>query len=132
MQGEWDVEVRYAASVSCTLLYFESVTVFSYVNNNSKKLYYLSSRVYVKSKWQKPVKCLTWFLAKCMCTPLCLHACAITSLLYDSLRPYGLYPLAMGFSEQEYWSRSPFPFLGDLPDPGIEPVSPALRWILYC
>ena len=27
---------------------------------------------------------------------------------------------------QEYWSRLPFPFLKDLPDPGIKPMSPAL------
>ena len=31
--------------------------------------------------------------------------------------------LTMGFSNQEYWSRSPYPPPGDLPDPGIEPVS---------
>ena len=31
-----------------------------------------------------------------------------------------------GFSRQEYWSRLPFPSPGDLPDPGIEPRSPAL------
>ena len=29
----------------------------------------------------------------------------------------------MGFSSQEYWSRLPFPPPGDLPNPGIEPVS---------
>ena len=29
----------------------------------------------------------------------------------------------MEFSSQEYWSRLPFPTPGDLPDPGIEPVS---------
>ena len=28
---------------------------------------------------------------------------------------------------QEYWSGSPFPSPGDLPDPGIEPVSPSLQ-----
>ena len=33
----------------------------------------------------------------------------------------------MGFSRQEYWSGLPFPFPGDLPDPGIKPVSPALQ-----
>ena len=32
----------------------------------------------------------------------------------------------MGFSWQEYWNRLPFPSPGDLPDPGIEPASPAL------
>ena len=29
----------------------------------------------------------------------------------------------MGFSRQEYWSALPFPFPGDLPNPGIEPMS---------
>ena len=33
---------------------------------------------------------------------------------------------SMGFSSQEYWSGLPFPSPGDLPGPGIEPVSPAL------
>ena len=36
-------------------------------------------------------------------------------------------PPSMEFSRQEYWSGLPFPSPGDLPDPGIEPGSPALR-----
>ena len=39
-------------------------------------------------------------------------------------------PLSMGFSRQVYWSGVPFPPPGDLPDPGMEPVSlmsPALE-----
>ena len=36
-------------------------------------------------------------------------------------------PLSMGFSRQEYWSGLPCPPRGDLPDPGIEPSSPALQ-----
>ena len=32
----------------------------------------------------------------------------------------------MGFSRQEYWSGLLFPTSGDLPNPGIEPASPAL------
>ena len=35
-------------------------------------------------------------------------------------------PSSMGFSRQEYWRGVPFPSPGDLPDPGIEPASPAL------
>ena len=35
-------------------------------------------------------------------------------------------PPSMGFSRQEYWSGLPFPSPGNLPDPGIEPRSPAL------
>ena len=38
-----------------------------------------------------------------------------------------LAPLSVGFSRQEYWSGLPFPSPGDLPDPGIEPGSPALQ-----
>ena len=36
----------------------------------------------------------------------------------------------MGFSRQEYWSGLPSPSPGDLPDPGVEPISlasPALQ-----
>ena len=36
-------------------------------------------------------------------------------------------PPSTGFSRQEYWSGLPFPFPGDLPDPGIEPRSPELQ-----
>ena len=36
-------------------------------------------------------------------------------------------PLSMGFSRQEYWSGLPFPSPGNLPNPGIEPGSPALQ-----
>ena len=32
----------------------------------------------------------------------------------------------MGFPRQEYWSGLPFSPPGDLPDPGVEPASPAL------
>ena len=36
-------------------------------------------------------------------------------------------PLSMGFSRQECWNGLPFPSPEDLPDPGIEPGSPALQ-----
>ena len=36
-------------------------------------------------------------------------------------------PLSMGFSRQEFWSGLPCLPPGDLPDPGIEPRSPALQ-----
>ena len=34
--------------------------------------------------------------------------------------------LSMGFPRQKYWGGLPFPSPGDLPNPGIEPTSPAL------
>ena len=36
-------------------------------------------------------------------------------------------PLSVRFSRQEYWRGLPFPPPGDLPNPGIEPWSPALQ-----
>ena len=57
------------------------------------------------------------------------------SVVSDSLRPYGLQPTRLlcpwGFSRPEYWSGFPCPPPGDLPDPGIQPRSPALQVILY-
>ena len=36
-------------------------------------------------------------------------------------------PVSMGFSRKEYWSGLPCPPPGDLPNPGVEPRSPALQ-----
>ena len=36
-------------------------------------------------------------------------------------------PLSMVFSRQEYWGGLPLPSPGDLCDPGIKPMSPALQ-----
>ena len=36
-------------------------------------------------------------------------------------------PLSMGFFRQKYWSGLPFPFPGDLPDPGVKPAIPKLE-----
>ena len=35
-------------------------------------------------------------------------------------------PLSMGFPRQEHWNGLPFPSPGDLPNPGIELLCPAL------
>ena len=54
---------------------------------------------------------------------MCVHACSVVS---DSVTPSTVahqVPLSGGFPRQEYWSGLPFPPAGDLPNPGIEPVS---------
>ena len=55
----------------------------------------------------------------------------IHSDMSDSLRSHGLYPVRLlcpwGFSRQEYWSGRSLPSPGDLPNPGVEPGSPALQ-----
>ena len=49
----------------------------------------------------------------------------------NSMWPHGLLTLqahlSMEFFRQEYWSGLPFPSLGNLLDPGVEPGSPALH-----
>ena len=47
----------------------------------------------------------------------------IASGVSNSATPWN--PPSTGFPRQEYWSRWPCPPPGDLPDPGLKPVSPA-------
>ena len=52
------------------------------------------------------------------------------SVVSDSETPWTVAhqaPLSMEFSRQKYWSGLPFLFPGDLLNPGMEPVSPALQ-----
>ena len=56
--------------------------------------------------------------------------CSITLVESDSATLWTvahLTPLSMGFSRQECWSGLPCPPPGNLPDPGIESLSPALQ-----
>ena len=58
---------------------------------------------------------------------VCVVSHSVTS---DSVTPWTVAcqaPLSMRFFRQEYWSGFLFPFLGDLLDTGIKPVSPALQ-----
>ena len=54
--------------------------------------------------------------------------CYVSSVVSDSLQPTVAHqaPLSLGFSRQESWSGLPCPPPGNVPLPGIEPVSPAL------
>ena len=59
-----------------------------------------------------------------------MHGCAVHAMMLQSCSILGdprtlahHAPLSMGFSRQEYWSGLSYPFPGDLPDPGIEPMS---------
>ena len=56
--------------------------------------------------------------------------CVSRSVVSDSVTQWIIAlqaPLSMGFSKEEYWSGLPFPFLGGLLNPGMEPRSPALQ-----
>ena len=78
------------------------------------------------------VECFRYFLWITMqlwFSQLCLTVCTLWTEAHQAL-------LSMGFPRLEYWSVLPFPSPGDLPDPGIEPTSPAsllnCRQIFYC
>ena len=63
----------------------------------------------------------------CVCMYACTHSqSSLTLLLHDCSPLAHQAPLSMEFSRQKYWSGLSFPPPGDLPDPGIEPASPAL------
>ena len=59
-----------------------------------------------------------------------MHVCLVIQSCLTLVTPWAVAHqalLSMGFSRQEYWSGLPFPSPGDLPNPGIEPGSPALQ-----
>ena len=57
-----------------------------------------------------------------MCVLNCFSRVQLFATLWTVVRQA---PLSTGFSRQKYWSGLPFPSPEDLPDPGIEPISPA-------
>ena len=60
---------------------------------------------------------------------LCVHAKSLShGQLFATPRTVAHQaPVSVGFSRQEYWHGLPFPTPGDLPDPGVEPMSLAWR-----
>ena len=57
---------------------------------------------------------------------VCVHTLSHIQLFAATWTVAHQAPLSISFSRQEYCSGLPFPPPGDLPDPGIEPASPAL------
>ena len=62
-----------------------------------------------------------------VCVCVCMKSLSCVQLFATPWTVALHIPLSMGFSRQEYWSGLPFPSPGDLPNPGIEPGSPALQ-----
>ena len=66
------------------------------------------------------LKALKWYGGGCLVAKPCMTL----------VTPWTVAPqaaLSIGFSRQEFWSMLPFPSPGDLPNPKIEPGSPALQ-----
>ena len=63
----------------------------------------------------------------CVCVCVCVRVRLVASPVQLFATTYTIAlqpPLSMEFSRQEYWNELPFPPLGDLPNPEIEPMSP--------
>ena len=76
-------------------------------------------------------QCFEHFRCICVCVCVCVYVHAFAQS-FSHIRllatPWTIAyqaSLSMGFPRQEYWSGLPLPSPGDLPDPGIKPVSPA-------
>ena len=91
---------------------------------------FLSGWKYKYNRW----KCMEWSLTGFQRKFVALNTCIgkevkLLSRVWLFATPWTVTyqaPPSIGFSRQEYWSGLPFPSPGDLPDPGIEPGSPAL------
>ena len=73
---------------------------------------------------------LPLFLLPCVRACVCVCVCVLVSRVLFFATPWTearQAPLSMEFSRQEYWSGWRFSSPGDLPDPGMEPRSPALQ-----
>ena len=85
----------------------------------------------IKDKPFYDIRTFTTYCIECEC--VCVYVVS-HSVVSGSLQPHGLVAqqasLSMELSRQEYWGGLPFPYPGDLPDPGIKlesPLSPALH-----
>ena len=70
--------------------------------------------------WSQP--CLVMWLLSSLC--VCVQSLSCVRLFATPWTAARQVPRSMECSRQEYWSGWPFPALGDLPDPGIELMSP--------
>ena len=63
----------------------------------------------------------------CVCVCVCVHTLSCTQLFVTPWAVAHQALLSMGSPRQGYWSGWLFPPSEDLPDLGIEPVSPAVQ-----
>ena len=73
------------------------------------------------------IKCVC--VCVCVCACVCIYVCVcLVGHVQLFATPWTIRLVCpWRFSRQEYWSGLPFPSPGDLPNPGIEPRSPALH-----
>ena len=104
----------------CCTAFFQLILVFpSFLSEWNFCSLICSSPQILDSSMSLPPTCnhlSVWMLSHFICVQL-----------FVSMWTIGQALLSMGFSRQEYWSGFLYPPPGDLPHPGIEPESPALK-----
>ena len=100
---------------------------FCYMSFSVSKLgitcFHLSPLSLCHPRWEKMLCSCCWLVCVCVLNRVWLFATPWTVACQASL--------PMGFSRKEYWSGLPFSSPVDLPDPGIEPKSPALAGRIF-
>ena len=85
-----------------------------------RRVLFNKTKYYHETNYLKARKFLFWRVTAAKLLQSCLTLCMLWTVACWA-------PLSMGFSRQEYWSGLPFLSLGVLPNPEIEPRSPALQ-----
>ena len=80
--------------------------------------------MYTKTMFKRPNTNFLSFDKHCCC---CYQSLTCVQLFAITWTVACQAPLSMGFPRQGYWSGLPFPFPGDLSNPGIKPRSPSLQ-----
>ena len=125
----------YSYSIICSGTYFQVVIHIAYkvLFDNTGSIYVIYSLGYIWPMLKNKALILALKVFGCiMCMPSHISPIQLFVTLWTVAHQA---PLSLGFSRQEYWSRLPFPSSGDLPHPGIEPVShisSTRRQALYC
>ena len=70
-----------------------------------------------------PSPLVSEWVCVCVCVCVCVHALSPVWLFATPWTVAHQVPLSMWFSRQVYWNGLRFPTPGDLPNPGLEPVS---------
>ena len=97
---------------------------------NCLMLLYFPQQLYSKVTKASLLSKIKLHITQDKCTVHAQCVCLVVQLCPTLVTPQTVTfqaPVSMGFSRQAYWSGLPFPFPGDLPDPGIEPRSSALQ-----
>ena len=124
LAAEARISMRFQSSFTASLLYCQRGQMTLQHSRHLKSCL----------KWLEapasPCVCVSVFsfhVYACVCVCVCISHFSRVRLFATPWTVVHQAPLSMGFSKQEYWNGLPCPPPRDLPNPGIEPMAPALQ-----